>query len=546
MFNEFKINGFKTPRTDIDECITKGICSVNPVLSSLNEIILLYLKELAFYLVRLKDFGVTNEQIKETVMYCFFNIITGAEYNQDQFHDVIVKLYDYIYQSKFLYEKFCTEKNIVIEIPKTYFKYSKKFDLTDAIRRGEKYFIKKSHSFTAKQKDLHDILVFLAKSMGIKLLELNKLGKDNQIAYYNILSLLDAITPVDFSEEKIKQRLGETIEIYYDLAKKVFYTQIELYGAIIPSEVSFSPVVGKAILVSGSDFKKLELVLKATEGKEISVYTHGLEMLMAHGFPKFKSHPNLRGHFGLGMDSSLIDFASFPGAILMTKATLQKIEYLYRGRLYTTDPIAPQGVVRIKDDNYEPLIKSALSAKGFVNPLKKPSMTVGYEEKVLIKFIDELFDKIESGKIKHLYIIGLLNIPNMAYYQYFQKFFDLMPKDCYAISLCCPINRENVFHLDAFYDYSYVYRILREINKKVDINNFPITVFLTRCDKHTISNLLYLRHLGIRQVYMCKCPTNLLNPSLIKTLQETFNIKEISDPKADIEKTLNGVNKKDE
>lgn len=546
MSNDFKINEFRTIQTDIDECITKGICSANPTLSSLNEIILLYLKELSFYLVRLKDLGVTNELIKDTVMYCIFNIITGAEYNQEQFHEVIVKLYDYIYQSKFLYEKICNERNIDIEMPKTYFKYSKKFDLTEAIRRGEKYFIKKSHSFTPKQKDMHDILIFLAKSMGIKLLELKSLGKSDDVAYYDVLSLLDIMTPVDFSEEKIKQKLDKTIEIYYDLAKEVFYTQLELYGDIVPTEVSFSPIVGKAILVSGSDFKKLEHVLKATEGTEINVYTHGIEMLMAHSYPKIKSYQNLKGHFGLGMDSSLIDFASFPGPILMTKATLQKIEYLYRGRLYTNDPIAPQGVVRIKDDNYEPLIKSALSAKGFVNPFKKPSMKVGYDEKELIKYVQNIAAKVISGEIRHLYIIGLLNIPNMPYFQYFQRFFELMPKDCYAISLCCPINRDNVSHLDSFYDYSYCYRILRELKLIMDLKDSPISMFMTRCDKHTISNLLYLKHIGLKDVYMCKCPTNLLNPSLIKTLQETFDIKEMTDPKADLDATLNGANKKDE
>lgn len=541
MYNEFRINEFKTIQNDMDECITKGICSVNPILSSLNEIILLYLKELSFYLTRLRDFGVTNEQIKETVMYCLFNIVTGAEYNQEQFHEVIVKLYDYINQSKILYEKLCVERNIDIEVSKTYFKYSKKFDLTEAIKKGEKYFIKKSHSFTPKQKDLHDILIFLAKSMGIKLYELNQLGKEHEDAYYDLLALLDALTPVDFSEEKLKQKLEKTIEIYYDLAKTVFNTQLELYGEMTPADVSFSPIVGKAILVSGSDLKKLEKVLKATEGTEINVYTHGIEMLMAHSFPRLKSHPNLKGHFGLGMDSSLIDFASFPGAILMTKATLQKIEYLYRGRLYTTDPIAPQGVVRIKDDNYEPLIKSALSAKGFVNPFEKPSMKVGYDEKEMIKLIDNVVDKLSSGEIKHLYILGLSNIPNTAYYQYFQRFFDLIPKNCYAISLCCSIKRENIFHPDSFYDYSFLYKILKEIKTKIDFKDANISVFLTRCDKHTISNLLYLKQMGIKNVYMCKCPTNLLNPSLIKTLQETFDIKEISEPKIDLEATLNGV-----
>ena len=62
-----------------------------------------------------------------------------------------------------------------------------------------------------------------------------------------------------------------------------------------------------------------------------------------------------------------------------------------------------------------------------------------------------------------------------------------------------------------------------------------ITIFLTSCDKHTISNLLYLRHSGIKNLYMCKCPPTLINPTLIKTLLTTFGIKEFSDPQKDFE-----------
>lgn len=524
---------------ECDECFAKGICSLNPNLSSIHEIILLYLKELGFYLTRLKKFGITNEVIKETVMYALFNLITNVDYNQDQFQKIISNLYDYIYQSKIIYEKVCAEQNIEMETHKTYFKYSKIFDLSDAIRKGEKYFIKKSHSLSTKQKDFYDILLFLGKSMTIKLLELQRLGKDNEEAYYSILSLLDTDVSGDFTEETVKLQIEKIIDAYYGLFKQVFYTQRELYGKQVPTEVSFSTLPGKAILVSGSDLKKLENVLKAAEGTEISVYTHGIEMLMAHTYPKIKSHPNLRGHFGSSMESTLVDFASFPGSILMTKATLQKIEYLYRGRLFTLDPITSQGIVVIKNNNYEPLIKSALSAKGFVHGVKKPSMKVGFDNDEMKQKINQIIAKMKTGEIKHLYIVGLLNLPNLVYKQYFEEFFKLMPKDCFVFSLCCPINNKNVFHLDSFYDYSLLYKIIKELRDKTEnIANLNLSIFLTKCDKHTISNLLYLNHIGVKSLLMCKCPANVLNPSIIKTLQETFNIREISDPKSDLEYTL--------
>lgn len=536
MFHEYQ-----TIPQENDECLTRGICPVNPTLSFLQEVLLLYIKELSFYLLKLKDFGVTNDTIKNTITYVIFNIITNAEYNQEQFQETISKLDEEIEQSKALYENFCEKNQEGAQFVKTYFKRGKKFSMTDAIKKGEKYFLKKTGNFTPIQKDLFDIMLFLVKSIGLKIVEAQRLGSEYDDAYYATLTILNAmnLNINEFSEEKAKEEIKKTIEIYYDIVGQVFNSQKEIYGELSQTEVSFSTEIGKSVLVSGSDFKKLEMVLKATENTQINVYTHGLEMLMAHAFPKLRSHPNLKGHFGAGLDTSLIDFASFPGAILMTKASTQKVEYLYRGRLYTLDHIAPPGVVKIKDMNFEPLIKSALDSKGFVFAQQKPPIKVGFSEKDVMKKIDEIFDKLTNNEIKHLYIVGLLNYPTFNK-QYFDTLFELIPKDCYSIALCCHHGAENIYHLDAFYDYSLIYQILKELKERVKLNEANISVFLTKCDKHTISNLLYLKNIGIKNVYTCKCPPNLINPTLINTLKEHFGIMEITDPVADIRQTLNG------
>lgn len=534
MANNYKINNSKTITEENNECLMKGICSINPTLSSLQEIILVYLKGLSFYLLKLKDLGVVKENYKDLIISAFFSIITNAEYNQEQFHETIIKLYDSILQLKALYEKTCQEKDVDIEILKAYFKYSKNFDLSTAMRKGERYFLKKSQSFTPKQKDLYDIMLILGKGLGILLIELQKLGKTHDEAYYALLSILDTEKPKDFSEEKIKKQINIIINVFYDAAKTLFETKIERYGKLLPQiEVSFSTELGKAILVSGSDFKKLEMVLKAVENTKIGVYTHGIEILLAHAHPKFHSHSNLKGHFGSGLESSLIDFATFPGAILMTKAALQRVEYLYKGRLFTTDPIPPTGIVKIKNDDFIPLVKSAFEARGFTKAQQKPPIRVGFEEKEIDKKIKIIIDKIQKKEIKHLYIVGLLNFPSVNK-EYFQKFFELLPKDCFAISFSYPTNKENSIYLDSFYNYVLFYKIL----EKIPFKEINMSIFLTRCDKYTIVNLLYLKHVGIKNVYMCKCPPTLINPSLIKTLQETFEIKEFSDPKKDIEQTL--------
>lgn len=534
-------NEFQTLPTEYDECLSKGICSVNPTLTSLQEILLLYLRELSFYLLKLKGCGVTNEKAKELIMDVFYNIIANTEYDQQHFQSIISKLYDYMSQSKILYRKICSEKNIDVESLKSYFKYSKKFDLTDAIKKGEKYYLKKSHSLTQKQKDLHDIMLFLAKSISIKMIELQRLNKHHEQAYYAVLSLLNAMNPTDIDEDKVKEEINRFIEIYYNIAREVYRTQIEIYGKIEPTEVSLSTYEGKAILVSGTDFSRLEQILKATKNTKISVYTHGIEMLMAHSFPKLKAYPNLKGHYGMGFESSLVDFASFPGAIVMTKFSLQKVEYLYKGRLFTVDPIAPSGIIKIKDEDYEPLIKSAMEARGFSHSEEKTPLKVGFAENVLNQKVDEIIDKIKNNQIKHFYIIGLLNYRN-EYKHYFEKLFEHLPDDSYAFSLSFDVKKPNVYHLDSFFDYSLIYKTLLRIKAAIPLEQINLSVFLTRCDKHTISNLLYLKHIGVKNVYTCKCPPTLITPSIVQTMKDLFDIKEITEAQKDLEEIRLGDN----
>lgn len=519
-------------------CSNRGFCSGSSTLSSVQEIILLYLRELSFYLLRLKPYGITNAKIKEDFISALFNIICNVEYSQETFHTLIENLYNYIYQSKILYEQTCAENNIIPERNKSYFKYSKTFSLTDAIRKGEKYFLKKNTSFSQRQKDFHEITLFLAKSICVKLIELKKMDKDYDSAYYEILKLFNELISTECAEKEFKTQIEESIKIYYGLIKRVFYRQIKLYGKPTKTEVDFSTHLGHAILVSGSDYKKLEKVLNATEGKNINVYTHGPEMLMAHSFPKLNAHNNLKGHFGTSIDSSLIDFASFPGPILMTKGALHKMEYLYRGRLYTLDPVAPSGIIKIENDNFEPLIKSALETKGFVSSQKKPPMIVGFDGNEVESAVNDIIKKIKNKKINHLHIIGLLNTPNIAYKEYFQTFFNLLPKDNFAISICCPLKAENVLNLDSFFDYSLFYQILKKLRTNIDFTETPLSVFVTRCDKHTIANLIYLRKIGIKNIFLCKCLPSLITPNLVNTLEEVFDIKQITTPQKDLNEIL--------
>jgi hydroxylamine reductase len=88
----------------------------------------------------------------------------------------------------------------------------------------------------------------------------------------------------------------------------------------------------KAILVSGHDLHILEEVLKQTEGKGVNVYTHG-ELLPANAYPGLKKYKHLIGNYGGAWQNQKIDFAIFPGPIVMTSNCLVEPMKKYKYKL---------------------------------------------------------------------------------------------------------------------------------------------------------------------------------------------------------------------
>jgi hydroxylamine reductase len=519
-----------------DSC-SEGIHAVNTTLSSIQEILVLYLKKLAFYIYRLNKFGVNNLHANKIIIYTLYSIVTDTAFRQDEFNEVIAELYDTIESTKNVYIKTCTELDIKPEYVKSYFKMSRNFTISEAIRKGERYSQKKAEAYTTEQKDFFDIMMTLLKSLSIREIELHRLGTACHDCFYGIISLLNAMNFKEFSIEKAKEDIFNGIKVYYDMTLLLHQTHRELYGEVEPTDVSFSTKPGKAILVSGSDYKKLDDILNATKDLGIDVYSHGIEMLMSHSFKHFKKYPNYHGHYGFGIEASSLDFSTFPGSIIMTKSTIQRIDLLYRGRLFTLDPMAPMGVVKLNEGNLSPLVESAKLAKGFSRGQDRPSVKVGFNEKFVENKIQEICQKIKNKEIRHLFIIGLINFP-VANRDYFDKFFDLLPDDCYAISLSCPYEGENIFHLKSFYDYSLFEKILCDLEKFSPLDKLPLSVYTTRCDKHTISHLLYLSYKKIKNIYACKCSDNIIKPSIKQSMQKFYNIKVVSDAETDLKNIL--------
>jgi len=519
-----------------DQCLSKGICSISPSLSFLHEVIKSYLKELAFYLLKLRELGVNNEKIKENVIDIISGLIVNVDYDEEQFSKVHALLYSNLTQAKNLYFSLCNKNNLKAELLSSKLKNPESYSLSDAIQQGQALIKIKNNTYTIKQKKLFELNYIIIKSICTHLVELKELDVDNDEAYGALLSLLNIMNSFVVTEEKLKEEIKKIVELDHDSLRKLQDIREERYGEIVPTEVSLSTRPNKAILVTGTNLRELELVLEATKDRGIDVYTHG-HMIMAHSFPKLRAYPNLVGHYGKGVDTYLIDFAAFPGVIFMTRHSFQRVEKLYRSSVFTTDLIAPKGVITIKNNNFEPLIQSALWAKGFTKTEDKGFVTIDLHEKKILQKITEVAEKIEKGEIKHFFVIGRTS--NMrSQGEYFKKFLDLVGDDSFVLSFSYTKNSKNVLLVQSEYVFHLIYKILRILTRKITITDLDPVVLYTRCDALTLPNLLHTKFMGVNKIYACDCSPNVVNPSIVEAIREMYDIKKFTNPKNDLKEML--------
>lgn len=528
----------QTNKTEYDECAIHGVCSISSTLSSMQEIILIYLQTLAFYLLELENLGLSNENIRRDVIDVFSALTTNVEYSQESLNNLLSKIYEDLFQAKEIYNLVCKERNITPKYLKSSMKISKQYNVAGIIKQGQKNVDKKNQIINEDLKKTLSLLLLILKSLCLYIVELQELNVNIGEDYKELISILNMMHFDKINNENIREVIRKSVKLDHELMKKIFDARREEFGSIVPTEVSLSTHPGKAILVAGANMKELELILKATQDRGIDVYTHG-QMIVGHTFPKLKVYPHLVGNYGKGLEHCIADFSSFPGVVYLTKLALYEIGHLCRSRIYTGDKVAQNGVIAIKDYNFEPLIQSALSSEGFTEPDIKENIKIGLVEEDFLQRVNNLADKIEAKKIKHLFSIGVSNHTETQK-QYFEKFLELVEDDCFVVSASYRNNRENILTVDIDYVFPFAYKAISILKQRGIFDNLDTTIFYTHCEPHTVPNLFMMRAAGIKNIYFDSCPPNLVNPALIDILKEKLNIKSYTTPKEDIKAILAG------
>ena len=176
---------------EINECTSRGMCSVAPNIASLQELVMYFLKQSAFYLLKLEKLGANNQSIKTEIINDLSALIYVNEFNEEQLYTIAMKDYFLLQNVKQTYKKQCSAKNTNCFELKEKISFNNKTPLPKAISYGENLLLQKYNNIQKEKRNLINILEIVIKSTSLHLAKLNDMGYFEEFTFYIILKALN-------------------------------------------------------------------------------------------------------------------------------------------------------------------------------------------------------------------------------------------------------------------------------------------------------------------------------------------------------------------
>lgn len=342
---------------------------------------------------------------------------------------------------------------------------------------------------------LQDTIIFGLKGVAAYATHARELGyTDPEVDKITHEALYFTLTNVNFNlDEHIKMALkvgSATVKVMELLDK----AHTDRLGVPTPVQVTNDKIEGKAIIVTGHNLLALEELLKQSEGKGVNIYTHS-EMLPAHGYPELKKYPHLKGNIGKSWFDQRKVFEEFPGAILATTNCVMPIRGTYADRMFSYDVTGLEGVQKIENNDFTPLINRALELPE-ANINSDKVLTTGFHHQTVLGLAPEIIEAVKAGKIKRFFVIAGCDAPGKGN-EYYRELATSLPKECVILTTSCGKFRFNDV------DYGTVpgtniprYIDLGQCNNSISavkialaladafecsVNDLPVSIVLSRC-----------------------------------------------------------------
>lgn len=399
---------------------------------------------------------------------------------------------------------------------------------------------------------LQDTIIFALKGISAYAVHARELGfVDPEVDAIVQEALYMTLTNVNFNTQEhidMAMKVGSATVKAMELLDRAHTTK---FGVPNPVTVTEDKVEGHAIVVTGHNLHALKELLKQSEGKGVNIYTHS-EMLPAHGYPELKKYPHLKGNIGKSWFDQRKLFEEFPGAILGTTNCVMPIKGSYSDRFFSYEIAGLEGVQKIVNDDFGPIIEKALSLPAAQVDSDKVLVT-GFHHENVLKLAPEIVEAVKAGKIRRFFVIAGCDAPGSGG-NYFRELALSLPKDCVILTTSCGKFRFNDV------DYGVVpgtqiprYLDLGQCNNSVSavkialaltdafgcsVNELPLSIVLSWFEQKAVAILLGLYSLDIKGMYLGPKPPEFITPGVLKVLQDNFDLKLTGDVEKDLAEML--------
>jgi len=520
-------------------CTVAGVCGKTPDVAALQDLLVYMLRGLGQLSTEAKAAGVRDPETDLFTCEALFATLTNVNFDPEAIAAYIRKtaqrdeqLRTRLYAIK---GKVNSKFNLVLE--KT---------TAGLILQGKKYGINSDPVVNADLHSLQWLLTYGLKGVAAYTFHAALLGKKDDKVFDFINQGLAAPLDTALGVNDFVTLVFKCGEINVRAMELLDAGNTETYGHPTPTQVPLGHKKGKAILVSGHDLIDLEAILKQSEGKGITVYTHG-EMLPTHGYPGLKKYSHFFGHYGTAWQNQQKEFAQFPGSILMTTNCIQRPIESYTDNIFTSGPVGYPGVSHINDRDFSPVIQKALALPGFQEDAVGKTVLVGFGRNAVLSVADKVIASVKSGHIKRFILVGGCDgaKPGRSYYT---EFVEKAPKSTIILTLACGKFRFFDKDLGAIDEiprlldigqcndaYSAV-KIAQALADAfgVSINDLPLSLALSWYEQKAVAILLSLLYLGIKDIRIGPSLPAFITPGILNVLVEKFNIMPIKTPDEDL------------
>lgn len=406
-------------------------------------------------------------------------------------------------------------------------------------------------------RSLKSMILFGLRGMAAYAYHAHVLGYHDEEVNKFFIKALTAIADGGFGAGALLDLVMETGKVNLKCMAMLDRANTETFGTPEPTTVPLMIEKGPFIVVSGHDLYDLYLLLEQTKDKGINIYTHG-EMLPAHGYPKLKAYPHLKGNFGTAWQNQQKEFDNIQGPVLFTTNCIMTVQPSYADRIYTTEVVAYPEMVHIGEDkDFTPVIEKALELGGYNEDQHRTGINggttvmTGFARGTVLGVADQVIDAVKKGAIKHFFLVGGCDgaKPGRNYYTEFAK---QTPSDTVILTLACGKYRINDLNLgeigglprimdmgqcnDAFSAIQVAVALAKAF--ECDVNDLPLTLVLSWYEQKAVCILLSLLALGIKNIFLGPSLPAFISPNILGTLVEKFNLTPISTPADDLKQIL--------